>query len=216
MSSETKIPKERGMIFTGESVRGILAGRKTQTRRIVKPQPVIDNGLMRWKDIELSVSAFEHYAGPRMAAKHSPYGQPGNRLYVKESFERIHRGTDVGGTVPTVVYLADKAERERPEDDKPSPKRYSALFMPRSLSRITLELCSVRVERLQAITEEDAKAEGCIEPQTTVFLDTLQELHGYRGAYALLWENINGKKPGCDWASDPFVWVLEFRRVERD
>ena len=98
------------------------------------------------------------------------------------------------------------AEEQYP--DMSPPKWRPSIYMPRWASRITLEVTSVRVERLQAITEEGAKAEG----MGSVLEGTA--CPRYLQAFEKLWESINGNRPGCDWASSPWVWVVQFKRVQ--
>ena len=146
--------KERPIIFSGPMIRAILEGRKTQTRRIVKPNCL---------------------------SKLSPYGRTGDRLWVRETWGHNPEG-------PGYVYRSDGDFDMKFHGDRWRP----SIHMPRWASRITLEVTGVRVERLQDINEEDALAEG-VE-------------HAFRS----LWESING--PGS-WDANPWVWVVEFRRV---
>ncbi len=210
--------RERPIIFSGHSVRGILDGRKTQTRRVVK--------LPRWirakqPDLAATLSfADRGGAGNPFALVNegylhvfcadddsvqrvfSPYGVPGDRLWVRECFSYWHGhcSLDVGAPVH---YWADG----NPEDGdwtKPKP----SIHMSRWASRLTLEITGVRVERLQDISEADARAEGCHDTDGSL----LQELSGSAvGAYALLWNDINSKR--APWASNPWVWVINFTRA---
>jgi hypothetical protein len=169
--------KERPIPFRGPMVRAILAGRKTQTRRIVKGQDLLDD--------------FQHL--PPLFAAHCPYGQPGDRLWVKETFAHIDDHRECGRGC--VVYRADPRQATDCVD-----RWRSARFMPRKLSRLTLEVTEVRVERLQAISEADATAEGIGEPPWGTRVES----------FGTLWDEINGKR--APWASDPWVWVVAFRR----
>lgn len=197
---------EKPILFSGEMVRAILAGNKTQTRRVVKPQPVGDNGSGRWSFVASSTErasvdtwdfniidetgnvyterGVEHSLVSRLK---SPYGLSGDRLWVRETWS-----------------LADDDLWYRADTDEPERIRWKpSIFMPRWASRIMLEVVSVRVERLQNISEEDAEAEG-IAPWAD---------GGYRPAFHLLWNTINLKR-GYPWSESPWVWVVEFRRVE--
>jgi hypothetical protein len=178
--------KERGILFSGPMVRAILEGRKTMTRRVVKPQPVDIHGSAFMKTIKC------------------PYGKPGDRIWVRETFRREDLGEKVW-------YRADWNEKDAKElfiDQSGGWK--PSIFMPRWASRITLEITNVRVERLQGISQDDAKVEGA---------DGIDWGHGrdyggppdYIGGFKRLWESING--PGS-WTANPWVWVVEFRRVE--
>lgn len=206
--------KERGMIFNGEMVRAILDGRKTQTRRPVK-LPVHDKNL----GCEL---AGNELAGELSAGNYlnSAFGKPGDRIWVRETFRVHSRATDVA----TLVYKASVRNSWTEQThrvpvsvcNKPAtPEKWTpSLHMPRWASRILLEITGVRVERLNAISQEDAQAEG-------------MELTGWRPTYsdpdsggevwtpydkfARLWESIYGEG---SWKVNPWVWVIEFKRVE--
>lgn len=186
--------KERPILFNGAMVRALLAGTKTQTRRVVKPQPRRVDGGVPFGD----APAWAH-AEPGSAMMRCPYGKPGDWLWVRESWKHIEGGNvyDAAGGVmdsfePETLYRASRPNY--PGQWKPS------IHMPRWASRITLEITSVRVERLQDISEADAIAEG-------VYTDPASPAYD---AYAQLWDEING--PGS-WAANPWVWVLEFRRL---
>ena len=180
--------KERPILMSAPMVRAILAGTKTQTRRALK-------------QVQVRSAAMPE---PEWRSVHTlcPYGQPGNRLWVRESF-RDARAAMLG----RVLYRADG---DNICGWKPS------IHMPRHLSRITLEVTTVRVERLQSISEADAQAEGVTpkwEPGCSGRL--MDALGGFSfrpaaSAYAELWEQING--PGA-WDANPWVWVVEFKRV---
>jgi hypothetical protein len=190
--------KERPILMSAPMVRAILAGTKTQTRRVVKPAPKLVGGAWFFYKRGLPV----YVPNVSAAADSCPYGQPGDRLWVRESF-RDARAAMLG----RVLYRADG---ENICGWKPS------IHMPRHLSRITLEVTAVRVERLQDISEADAQAEGVTpkwEPGCSGRL--MDALGGFSfrpaaSAYAELWEQING--PGS-WDANPWVWVIEFKRV---
>lgn len=195
--------KERPILFSAPMVRALMAGKKTQTRREVK-----DRHLLGGPPVEELL-------------KLCPYGQPGDRLWVKETFFDVRpwrHAPIFAGVTGDFIYRAEYEYREQRRQGKVigcHPWRPS-IFMRRVESRLMLELVSVRVERLQEITREDAVAEG-------VFFDVY--LEGYtadgeagcfhvsdpRIAYAKLWEKLNG---AGSWAANPWVWVLEFKRVE--
>ena len=220
---------DRPILFTGPMVRAILDGRKTQTRRVVKVGDTIeerDDGT-RWPYFKTWTHGDD---GSPWAA--CPYGAPGDRLWVRETW-RYHDWTEDGQ--PWIQYAADDACRlcEHVTADwadrvcdvwatLSDPDNYqidgaardrkwrSPLFLPRWASRLTLAVVSVRVERLQAITEEDAIAEGVLRTGGRANLDP----HHFRPArdlFADLWDAINGKR--APWASNPWVWVVEFTRV---
>lgn len=193
---------ERPILFSAPMVRAILEGRKTQTRRIVKPQPPDDCApirvgefhptvIDRWGDEAPGEPIFGAYDLNGEWGVRCPYGQPGERLWVRETWR------EWGGTERRVDYRAT-TKVPRPADGwKPS------IHMRRADSRITLEIVAVRVERLQAISRGDAMAEGCPFPNMAGLMDP-------REWYEDLWRDING--PGS-WAANPWVWVIEFKRA---
>lgn len=197
---------ERGMIFNAEMVRAILDGRKTQTRRPVK-FPLIDKNM----GCEL---AGNELAGELAAHNYwnSPYGKPCDRIWVRETFRVHSRATDVA----TLVYRASVRNSWTEQThrvpiavcDKPAtPEKWTpSIHMPRWASRILLEITDVRVERLRDLSEEDAKSEGITPPAGGV-------LPGweYRINFRDLWMDIYGTD---SWEANPWVWVIEFKRVE--
>ena len=235
--------KERPILFSAPMVRAILSGTKTVTRRILNPQPhrvgkrrlncaepgktpVVVTQLPGWEWRSTYVADGGDFADA--LRWHSPYGVPGDRLWVKEThaFGPIVNDPDDWRDNPddwAVSYRADGDERpwktshdEDAEEIKP-PWRPS-IFMPRWASRITLEVVSVRVERLHDITEDDARAEG-VERDTEPCDHTRLSCEEigcmgptYRSTFAELWGSINGER--APWASNPWVWRVEFKRVE--
>jgi hypothetical protein len=173
--------RERPIIFGGPMVQAILAGTKTQTRRVVT----------RW------VRARQRSGSPLV--DHCPYGVPGDRLWVREMWAP-QCDEDLRPEIarPTIFYAAGwtgAAIRWR-----------SSVSMPRWASRITLELTEVRVQRLQEISEEDAKAEGIIArgPGSPTLRPHQRDFRG-------LWNDINAKR-GYGWDSNPWVWAITFKR----
>jgi len=197
--------KERPILFKGEMVRAILDGRKTQTRRIVDPQPPVSSINLAHGPIkscwEFSVSGRDYRC---------PYGQPGDRLWVRETYRLIEfapfQHDDVGESE------FDYRATPRPEFSDCRLKWSPSIFMPRIASRIDLEVTGVRVEQLQRITYGDIRREGmrctehdfdsgfCVGPCDHLVADWIE-----------LWKSING--PGS-WDENPWVWVVEFKRVE--
>ena len=182
--------KERPILFSGPMVRAILEGRKTQTRRVVKFDPCPS-----------SYAMVSHYDGLGNVVLtdgsylRCPYGQPGDRLWVRETW--AHRRWMLGDASPdpTTVYRADSDDLRGCDRWRPS------IHMPRWASRITLEVVSVRVERLQDISEEDAMAEG---------VALAENYRGRLAHFAGLWEQINDLG---SWNANPWVWVVEFRKL---
>ena len=189
---------ERPILFSGEMVKAILAGRKTQTRRVVKPQPINPIDGPGFSPVELN------WRWDSENARVCPYGVEMDLLWVRETWRCDDEDNLCGHRIR---YESDgKTQWLWPDTDfrkiaNPTKKRPS-IFMPRWASRITLEVTGVRVERVRSISEEDAIAEG-VEPE----LDWTATMK-----YAVLWDKINGKK--YPWANNPFVWVIEFKRLE--
>ncbi len=183
--------KDRPILFSAPMVRAILAGHKTQTRRIVK-LPLID------PDFGCEIAGCETASVLRQSPSICPHGQPGDRLWVKETFSAY----GCFGVDGRIVYRADIPDGKQPNGLHWKP----SIFMPRKASRIKLGITDVKVERLQDISEADALDEGC--PGDC-------EYHGHPTQkcsdwYRILWESING--PGS-WAANPWVWVITFTRV---
>lgn len=186
--------KERPILFSGPMVRAILEARKTQTRRIVKPQFSVFHSI----HADASISTNRIFRGAYQRIR-CPYGQPGDRLWVRETWKekKRHQLSYIG--LPAIEYAAT-GESVGPW--KPS------IFMTRWASRLTLEIVRVRVERLRDISEEDAMAEGVypmkgIEPSGS-------EWESCKLGFAELWQFINGPD---SWDSNPWVWVIEFKKL---
>lgn len=199
--------KERPILFSLPMVLAILDGRKTQTRRPVKPQiPADAREVAFWwhgaLPEETSAPAGVYYSIPSgLRSQPCPYGKPGDRLWVRETWARSsdYDGQVLLGTDCRVLYRAD---------DGIQPSRWRpSIFMPRWASRITLEITGVRVERLQQIRETDAVAEGYQATQ-----NARGEGSTARDWFWHLWDSINGER--YPWSSDPWVWVIEFRKLE--
>ncbi|HID2929383.1 hypothetical protein [Klebsiella pneumoniae] len=201
--------KEKGLIFNSEMARAILDGRKTQTRRPVK-FPVHDKNL----GCEL---AGNELAGELSAGNYlnSAFGKPGDRIWVRETW------AEAGASAPDLkLYRANYPEHVPSiyENVPPAEEiRWTpSIHMPRWASRILLEITDVRVERLNAISEEDARAEGiidggclnCGEPEPCGCANPEPDA---TDAFAYLWQSIYGQE---NWNADPWVWVIEFKRVE--
>ena len=195
--------KERPILFNGEMVRAILEGSKTQTRRVMKPQ----SDKFIWGrpayHYDLGCYAVDSQDGWKFV--NCPYGQPGDRLWCRETWQ-VHRLDGITGKeFPNILYKADSSTRLFINEcvwkyNREKPQWRPPIHMPRWASRITLEINDIRVERLQDISEEDAWAEGCeIDDGRMGWLK-----------YRQLWESINGAE---SWASSPWVWVIEFKRL---
>lgn len=210
--------RERPILFSSPMVRAILEGGKTQTRRIVSDV----RGIGRVHDFGRSDTVgYEWQMRDRRELWNElrqadliarcPYGQPGDRLWLRETFMVEPHPSDIGLTrehIPrtwdaavaaagTVHYAADHGAVIRADGRRWTP----SIHMPRWASRITLEVTGVRVERLQAISQSDAEAEG-------VMCD--MSARTFRDHFHALWERING---AGSWTANPWVWVIEFERV---
>lgn len=199
--------KEHPIIFSSDSIRAILEGRKTQTRRVTK-----QNALLERQIATGIVTSGVDYS---KLLRFCPYGQPGDRLWVRETWgypDNMNPGNDA----VYISYIADKTSMfvHFKTGEKVSVSGYAkplklkpSIFMPRWASRITLEIVSVRVERVQDIHPLDCVAEGASTYDTNISLDT------HINRFKVLWNSINAKR-GYSWESNPWVWVIEFKRVE--
>jgi hypothetical protein len=224
--------KERGIIFSAPMVRAILDGSKTQTRRVVKPQPAPHHGIQAMFGTSPDGFAFgtpgvwrevgaDYPDGPE-DDRRCPYGVVGERLWVRETFS----APPGGERRDECIYRADvtpEQERETRQLARSHPAlvgqgRWTpAIHMPRWASRVTLEITGVRVQLLQELSEEDAKAEGVTTgPQQGKVNGEPATLYPmtHRMAFTWLWNVINGERPGCSWQSNPWVWCVSFRRIE--
>lgn len=184
--------KERPILFSGEMVRAILEGRKTMTRRVIKPQPAGE------------------WAAPGKTA--CPYGQPGDRLWVRETWRKTNWTDEPNRGEWRVFWRATEKE-----DSRNNGLWRPSIHMPRWASRILLEVVSVRVERVQDISEEDARAEGVEwqneRPCWVNYLDREDWSPTARDSFRTLWDSINAKR-GYGWDANPWVWVVEFKKIE--
>lgn len=198
---------EKPILFSAPMVRAILAGAKTQTRRVVKPQPSSEL-LAEYARIRSERGSDRSDAQMLTDCVPCLYGSPGTRLWVRETWGN----GALPGYPPTYFYRADDVHSHRDGwATPPGLKWRPSIHMPRAASRITLEVTGVRVERLQDISEADAMAEGIqrIAGRYT-FNGGLHESRTAVESYRYLWESINGTE---SWSANSWVWVVEFRRV---
>ena len=185
--------KERPIIFSGPMVRAILDGKKTQTRRVLKPQP--KNYIIQSPDDGLFYDAESINAGKLVKC---PFGAIGDRLWVRETWQQT-RPKRSGGrfTLRTPQQGCGDLHYTASTEtfDEEPPKWRSPRFMPRWASRLTLEITDVRVQWLQGITLKDVAAEGVADV----------------AEFIQLWDNLNYLR-GHGWSSNPWVWVIAFRR----
>ena len=225
--------KESPILFSVEMIRAILDGQKTITRRVIKPQPDVQG----WQHATLQPDSFGTWSYPAGAGGRwkCPYGRSGDGLWVREAWRVGAWSVNNGGFA--VDYKADNSCRKEwlhCEDDNvwmrlwkqstydaikmfgsgdqtwepgKSPCRWRpSIFMPRWASRIALEIVSVRVERLREISRDDCVREGlppitCGDPERAM-----------RVKFSTLWDSINTNRE-CGWDLDPWVWVIEFKRI---
>lgn len=232
MKAETteRAVKERPILFTGEMVRAILGGKKTQTRRIVK--------LPKWSTGEWSDFELDDHDLPMVIASNTgcfsrigcPYGKPGDHLYVREAIRANGKGTMAVYDMDRMPVMVDGVSL----DWRWKTKYLTARFSPKEASRITHELLGVRVERVQAITPDYAIAEGAVEwgtkeqerrvfdedghrrsqpLGTDVFDGTSRGVPYLVNVFAELWDSINAGR-GYGWDVNPWCWVLTFKRLD--
>lgn len=210
--------KERPILFSAPMVRAILESRKTVTRRALNAQAL--------KNIGYGVQLGECHELPREGPLHPnsigyytdfcPIGQPGDRLWVRETFIDL-RGTgvehrpDPDGPLQRYAYAADcRPGSHSDEARKDFGLKYKpSIHMPRAACRILLEITDVRVERLQDISRADIRAEGLQCPPELASDDVSPN---YRDWYPAAWREL-WNSTGGNWDANPWVWVVEFKRV---
>lgn len=202
--------KEKPILFSAPMVRANREGRKTQTRRIVNPQPdgrpVFFEAHQDW------------FVDGGLWCRRCPYGVPGDRLWVRETWASAYSQGCWGTLFAADETFAQGARGHAKgphfnADDLPPVKWRPSIFMPRWACRNVYEITEVRVQRLQDIGEDDARAEGFTSdpirarvngaPSVAVFFDPISW-------YAALWDGINGDAP---WSSNPWVWAISYRPV---
>lgn len=238
--------KERGMIFNGDMVRALLDGRKTQTRRPVKPQPELtQKSGFSWNGVVYGAGSNDRETNRNFAHAKCPFGKPGDRIWVRETWALL--GNEDGccvdwndnlckGDEKTAarIYRASCEQRHGdyglwsiPDDADWKPHTENEKFegawrpsihMPRWASRILLEITDVRVERLHSISERDALSEGlfqlpasgryCLQPGMQYFG---MASYSAKEVYSWLWASIYDEE---SWAANPWVWVIEFKRID--
>lgn len=208
MQSEDAM-KERPILFSGSMVRAMLAGTKTQTRRAAKVESTL--GIDSILAPRRAGGHAATYLLPDQAAEAAaccPYGQPGDRLWVRETWCR--KWDDERGFLDECWYRASDPDVVSVDAMEKSPWKPS-IHMPRWASRISLEITGVRVERLQDINEQDAAAEGVATwAPGALSPDSLNA--DPSDQFRWLWCSINGPD---SWAQNPWVWVVEFKRVQQ-
>lgn len=229
---------ERPILFSAPMIRAVLAGTKTQTRRVVT---VPWKGSTRalpydpwWVESDGRLLAQDENGDYHPAENAlAPYGHPGDRLWVRETWAPQPGREDSidlpehdgGGNPDALCFRADECRPgesvEWPEGLTFGVKKWRpSIFLPRWGSRISLEVADVRAERLQAITAEDILAEGVVarshdDPNLGKCPVSSFDGKAYvdlRSLWAAGWDSINGKKKGCAWADNPWVWRVAFKK----
>lgn len=230
------MPTEKPVLFSSPMVRAILAGQKTQTRRVVADPRNMIQKIGGSGDADNDPAAFGYFAEGRdfsgwMVLARGVNESVGNnqdrcsipcpydtdRLWVRETWAVSDASEG------EINYLADGSTRSFLTEGEPDwwerwgkrsagAKWQPSIYMPRWACRLTLAIESIRVERLNDISEEDARAEGVTAHPHPLLADTPVGTSA-RDEFADLWQSINGKRPGCSWAANPWVWVVTFSRV---
>ncbi len=200
--------KETPILMCGPMVVATMEGRKLQTRRVVK-LPVKDRNGTGCEIAGCELNSMlrqerEYGAGSFLC----PYGGVGDRLWVKETWAAPW---GLGYKFPSgekgIFYRADSPQGF-PDDGSWKP----SIHMPKTLSRITLEITDVSVERVQEISQNDARAEGCRDYSGDPREDS-ENAPSPRTCYQRLWDDLNSKRPGCAWKDNPFVWAITFKKL---
>lgn len=229
---------ERPITFNADMVRALLDGRKTQTRVVIEPQPIEGGSIDRLMRVGDYLWGWQYLDcnGDVIGQTRCPYGRPGNRLWVRETFD-IYCGGSFTSTERqwwegfTIDYIADGAMQNyafldgKPVEGTPDNIDYAMIrrmsdtgnspkppiHMPRWASRITLQITDVRVERVQDITEDEAFAAGVQAPRIgpSEWGEPPEAVY----EFMRLWDSINAAR-GYSWESNPWTWVIEFERVQ--
>jgi hypothetical protein len=236
----TSATKERPILFSAPMVRAVQKGIKTQTRRLINPQPTgnflgfVHRSIRSANDPKVLRAWFQAGAGELRSREITcPYGAPGDRLWVRETWAAFTTPTYEYGEADLIEGPVSQEEAEvvYSADGQSMPERWRpSIFMPRWASRILLEVTEVRVERLQDISEEDARAEGLstVSKDGSLWKWGIPDADGLPGtdddgwpwhdwerspvaAYRRLWESIHG--PGS-WDLNPWVWAVTFRKLQ--
>lgn len=245
--------RERPILFSATMVQAILAGRKTQTRRVVTPQPErspvyghseafhpdeaysrAPGATMQGEPVDPLRWWYADAGGPRTEYR-CPYGQPGDRLWVRETFYCDDYRYPDGPVDELRSLLEYRASHDCNAWEAGCPCRGDdgrgawrpSIHMPRWASRLTLEVTEVRVQRLQEISDEDAQTEGLDNAPSMAIPGRLlwrdygmreDDTSGWwsspRDSFQTLWQSINGARPGCSWSDNPFVWAITFKKAE--
>jgi hypothetical protein len=231
MTETETVVRERPILFSGPMVRAILDGRKTQTRRVMKPQPPEDCGrfAVEWYAPIAVDRHGEEYPGPDIFGAYSldgewghrcPYGVPGDRLWVREGWQQFFddempperprgpRGTMGVPAQPEresrCFYRADG--EVRPHDQFGHPVWLSPIHMPRWASRLTLAITDVRVQRLREIGDNDHGY------PRDIYAEGVPQSGDPLRQFIDLWDSLNAKR-GHGWDQNPWVWCVSFQTL---
>lgn len=208
----------RPILFSGPMVRAILAGKKVQTRRVVKDvsadcELMLPAGDAWWQQCYRDGSGAIH---SKSWLTKCPYGMIGDLLWVRETWcmagpDGTYDAAPADGRPcwPDALPMEQRAFYRATEpgiDVEDGGGWVPSIHMPRWASRITLEITNIRAEKLQKISDLEARMEG-VDPTTS------GGVMGCKRGFMDLWDSINSKRPGCSWSDNPWVWVVEFRKV---
>ena len=241
---EIKLPSlpEKPILFSDAMVRAILAGRKTQTRRIVDPQPTVPDADAifcshedLWFVVDKNNCDIVHPIKSAVQRWRCRYGVTGTTLWVREAwspdhaafypnFPIVHRADSIDPRESCLTDVDHPGQVWSPEQKAWYPFKWRpSIHMPRSACRLTLRVKNIRIERLSAITEEDALAEGIEKvPQSDgphefgyrAPIDNAETYRFAKSAFIDLWDSINGEDHKTRWKANPWVWRIEFGKNE--
>lgn len=201
---------ERPILFSTPMVQAIMSGTKTQTRRVVKNQPVYDeeSGYKFWDNLMFDIH--DNVLETMYMPDHCKFGEIGDILWVRETYLKLVPEHFITSNYVYKSDMCPDSEEVRQQYIKQGyPYNWKpSIFMPRDACRIRLEITNIRVERLHEITEKEAQAEGAEFQKWEGITETTQS---YLNGFTSVWLHINGD---ASWNSNPWVWVIEFKRIE--
>lgn len=211
--------KEYPILMNSEMASATLAGKKTQTRRPVNPQPKVVHALYPNGELETNCLLRNPKRNNRIRA---PYGPVGSRLWVRETCQAFSPRRDkdyikylADGEVRKMVCTSDEWRWLWQYRGAPYFQKVPSIHMPRWASRITLEVTALRVERLHSMTPEEVRAEGATHPEfDLISRDYMIATGWHRSVFRPVWNAIYSSKPGLAWSDNPWVWVYEFKVIE--
>lgn len=197
---------EKPILMSTPMIKAILSGAKTVTRRVIKPQPTY------CRFVESGIFTYPHPVAESDSWIYCPYGEVGNCLWVKETWQAYNLSGSSYSSLPKekkaqaeLYNWAVVSKATNPEDKRPRDPWIPSIFMPRWASAITLEITDVKVERIQEINNHEAWREGIPE-----FGNWIKNEGEARDEFARLWDSINLKR-GYGWDANPWVWAISFK-----